>query len=172
MICCCRASLCTLCCRARVNSDSIVDCRVLCSLSLMDALSLSHTHTHGCSLSLADALSLSRAGALSLSLSRMLSLSLSWMLCLYLSRWCSVSLSRVLSLSHTDDVSLTNPLSLSILWFVVVFTLIVFSSLTMASIWIDRAAVALRSFRPDLLVLLFVHASGFVQSSFIHSNVL
>jgi hypothetical protein len=80
----------------------------------------------------------------------------------------------MLSLSHTHGCSLshTNPLSLSILWFVVVFTIIVFSSLTMASIWIDRDVVALRSFRPDLLVLLFVHASGFVHSSFIHSNVL
>jgi hypothetical protein len=104
--------------------------------------------------------------ALSLSHGCSLSLSLS------LTDDLSLSLSRMLSLSLTDALSLTNPLSLSILWFVVVFTLIVFSFLTMASIWIDRAVVALQSFRPDLLVLLFVHASGFVHSSFIHSNVL
>jgi hypothetical protein len=72
-------------------------------------------------------------------------------------------------------LSLTNALSLSILWFVVIFTLFVFSSLKMASIWIDRAVVALRlffvlfsctvprtlftipCFQADLLILLFVH---------------
>jgi hypothetical protein len=141
-----------------------------CSLSLVDALSLSRARM--LSLSLADALSLSRGCSVYLSLAD--ALSLSWMPCLSrgcsvsLSLRCSVSLSRGCSLS----LSLTNPLSLSILWFVVVFTLVVFSALTMASIWIDRAVVALRSFRPDLPVLLFVHASGFVHSSFIHSNVL
>jgi hypothetical protein len=107
-----------------------------------------------------------------------LSLSLVWMLSLVdalspsLADALSPSLADDLSLSHTDALSLANPLSLSILWFVVIFTLVVFSSLTMASIWIDRAVVALRSFRPDLLVLLFLHASGFVHISFIHSNVL
>jgi hypothetical protein len=74
MIRCCRVSLCTLCCRARVHSNSIVDCRALCSISLTNAL------------------------------------------------------------SHYCALSLTNALCLSILWFVVVFTLIVFSSLMMASI--------------------------------------
>jgi hypothetical protein len=116
-ICCCCVSLFTLCCHARVHSDSIVDSRALCSLSL----SLTNALSRGCSL----------------------------------------------SLSHEC--------SLSILWFVVVFTLVVFSSLMMASIWIDRAVVALRSFfvlfscnvprtlftipcfRRDVLVLLFVH---------------
>jgi hypothetical protein len=107
-----------------------------------------------------------RVGLCSLSLSRARMLSLS------LSLECSLSLADALSLSIADALSLTNPPSLSILWFVVVFTLVVFSSLKMASIWIDRAVVALGLFRPDLLVLLFVHASGFVHSSFIHSNVL
>jgi hypothetical protein len=77
--------------------------------------------------------------------------------------------------SLTNVLSLSLMCSLSFLWFVVVFTLFVFSSLTMASIWIDRAVVSLRSFfvlfscivprtlstipcfRPDLHVLLFVH---------------
>jgi hypothetical protein len=137
--------------------------RVL-SLSLTDALSLSH----GCSLSHTDALSLSRGCSLSLCLSLADALSL----CLSLTDALSVSHTRMLSLSLTNALSLTNPLSLSIRWFVVVFMLVIFSSLPMASIWIDGAVVALRSFRPDLLVLLFVHASGFVHNSFIHSNVL
>jgi hypothetical protein len=79
------------------------------------------------------------------------------------------------ALSHYCALSLTDALCLSILWFVVVFTLVIFSSLTMESIWIDRSVVALRSFlvllscivpytlstipcfRPDLHVLIFVH---------------
>jgi hypothetical protein len=77
---------------------------------------------------------------------------------LYFSLRCSLSLTHTDALSLANPISLTNPLSLSILWFVAVFTLVGFSSLTMASIWIDRAVVALRSFQPDLLVLLFVHA--------------
>jgi hypothetical protein len=118
MICCCRVSLCTLCCRARVNSDSIVDCRALCSLSLTGALSLSHgcslSLSHGCSLSHTDALSLSRADALYLcvSLSRMLSLSvsLSRMLSLSLTHGCSLFLSRMLSLSRILSLSLSGGL--------------------------------------------------------------
>jgi hypothetical protein len=122
---------------------------VHCVLSLSHGCSLSLTYR--CSLSVADALPLSH-GCLSLTdafLSRMLSLSP--MLSFSLADALSLSLSRGCSLSHESS------LSLSILWFVVVFTLVVFSFLTMASIWIDRAVVALRSFRPDLVVLLFVH---------------
>jgi hypothetical protein len=79
------------------------------------------------SLSLADALSLSHGCSLSLSLSRMMSLAdalFSLVDDLSLSRGCS-SLSRMLSLSlsRADAPSLTYPLSLYILWFVVVFSL-------------------------------------------------
>jgi hypothetical protein len=89
------------------------------------------------------ALSLSHTGALSLSRADALS------------RGCS--LSRAGALSLADALSLTYPLSLSILWFVVVFTLVVFSSLTMASLWIHRAVVALRSFLTCLYYFLYTH---------------
>jgi hypothetical protein len=96
MICCCRVSLCTLCCRARVNSDSIVDCRAFCSLSHTDALSLSRAWILFLSLSLTDALSLTHRNALSHT--RVLSLS----------RADALSLTQMLFLSHGG--SLTNPL--------------------------------------------------------------
>jgi hypothetical protein len=68
----------------------------------------------------------------------------------------SLSLDALFSLSLSlDALSLTYPLSLSILWCVAVFALVVFSSLTMASIWIDRADVALRSFLACLYYFLY-----------------
>jgi hypothetical protein len=101
--------------------------------SLLRMLSLSR----GCSLSHFLPLSIYLWLKLySLSLSRMLFSLARVLFFLYLSL-----ADALFSLAYA--LSLTYPLSLSILWFVVIFALVVFSSLTTASIWIDRADVSL-----------------------------
>jgi hypothetical protein len=98
---------------------------------------------------------------------------------LSLSYICSLSLSLgcFLSHTHTDALSLSRMLSLSyessLSLYPLVCCCIHARRIFFFDVgWIDRAVVALRSFWPDLLVLLFVHVSGFVHNSFIDSNVL
>jgi hypothetical protein len=106
-ICWCRVSLCTLCCRARINSDSIVDCRALCSLSITGALSLTDALSLTQMLSLSWMLSLSRGCSLSLSLTRMLSLSLADAISILHGCYLSLSYTDALSLSLSHGCSLS-----------------------------------------------------------------
>jgi hypothetical protein len=124
------------------------------SLSRVDALSLSHI----CSLSLARArmlsisLSPARMLSLSLSLSRMLSLSCGW------------SLSHGCSLSHVSPLSIYPVVCCRIHARRIFF----FDD----GVNMEWSCCRCPSIVSDMLVLLFVHASGFVHSSFICCNVL